>query len=131
MTIHNIGYQGVFARRSWTSVSADAYLPHLDDLKAGHINALKHGIPHADAVTTVSPTYAREITTPRYGMGMEQALASRGSGARSSMASTTKSGIRRVHLPIHFGPERRAEGRARRNFRCVRMCRRGRVPLAS
>ena len=33
-------------------------------------------------VTTVSPTYAREITTPRYGMGMEQALAARGSAVR-------------------------------------------------
>ena len=60
-------------------LGADAYLLHQDDLKAGSINALKHGILHADAVTTVSPTYAREITTPRYGMGMEQALAARGS----------------------------------------------------
>jgi starch synthase len=48
------------------------------DLKAGHINFLKHGIVHADKVTTVSPTYAREIRTPQYGMGLETVLQARG-----------------------------------------------------
>src|SRR6185436_10202154 len=76
MTIHNIGYQGEFSAIEVADLDlgADAYLLHQDDLKAGQVNALKHGILHADAVTTVSPTYAREIATPLYGMGMEQAL---------------------------------------------------------
>ena len=67
-------------RRRPTSISAPTpiYCTRTTS-RPGTINALKHGILHADAVTTVSPTYAREITTPRYGMGMEQALASRGS----------------------------------------------------
>ena len=70
-------------RRRATSISAPTpiYCTRTTS-RPGSINALKHGILHADAVTTVSPTYAREITTPRYGMGMEQALASRGSAVR-------------------------------------------------
>ena len=79
LTIHNIGYQGVFSG----SAAADLGLAarsdrlHQDDLRAGHINALKHGIMYADAITTVSPTYAWEICTPEYGMGLEDALRAR------------------------------------------------------
>ena len=71
-------------------------------------------------MTTVSPTYAREITTPRYGMGMEQALASRGSAVRGILNGvdyeewdprTTS------YLPIHFGPGRLAtQGGAQAQF---------------
>src|SRR5688572_30974044 len=77
LTIHNIGYQGEFsaADAGDLDLGADAYLLHQDDLRAGRVNALKNGILHADAVTTVSPTYARDITTPWIGMGMENALA--------------------------------------------------------
>ena len=80
LTIHNIGYQGVFA----ASAAADLGLGsrsdrlHQEDLRAGHINALKHGIMYADAITTVSPTYAREIRTDEYGMGLQYALRARG-----------------------------------------------------
>jgi glycogen synthase len=54
MTIHNIGYQGEFSAADVADLDlgADAYLLHQDDLKAGSINALKHGILHADCVTT-------------------------------------------------------------------------------
>ncbi|HUN27119.1 MAG TPA: glycogen synthase [Steroidobacteraceae bacterium] len=80
LTIHNIGYQGVFsaAVAGDLQLGAGAYLLHQDDLRSGHINSLKHGILHADAVTTVSPTYAAEIRTPQFGMGLEQVLAARG-----------------------------------------------------
>jgi starch synthase len=80
LTIHNIGYQGVFA----ASAVADLGLGersdrlHQDDLRAGHINPLKHGILYADAITTVSPTYAAEICTPEYGMGLQDVLRARG-----------------------------------------------------
>ncbi|HEU5135969.1 MAG TPA: glycogen synthase [Steroidobacteraceae bacterium] len=122
MTIHNIGYQGAFSAADVADLGLgpDVYLLHQDDLKAGHINALKHGILHADAVTTVSPTYAREITTPRYGMGMEQALAWRGSavhGILNGVDYEEWDPARDKHLPIHFGPytiERKAE--LKRNF---------------
>ena len=137
MTIHNIGYQGVFGAADVgdLDLGADAYLLHQDDLKAGHVNALKHGILHADAVTTVSPTYAREITTPRYGMGMEQALASRGSavhGILNGVDYEEWDPAHDKHLPIHFGPGNIAQkAELKRNFllRQGMVPTRGRVPL--
>lgn len=137
MTIHNIGYQGAFsaADAGDLDLGADAYLLHQDDLKAGHVNALKHGILHADSVTTVSPTYAREITTARYGMGMEQALASRGSAVRGILNGVDYDEwdpMRDKYLPIHFGPGDIAQkAELKRNFllRQGMVPTRGRVPL--
>jgi starch synthase len=137
LTIHNIGYQGGFAATDLADLDlgADAYLLHQDDLKAGSINALKHGILHADAVTTVSPTYAREIATPRYGMGMEQALAARGSAVRGILNGVDYEewDPRRDHyLPVHFGPDDlAAKAELKRNFLLRQNMRptQGRAPL--
>lgn len=78
LTIHNIAFQGQY--------SADL-LPHLrlppqaystDRLEYfGDISYLKGGLQTADAITTVSPTYAREILTPRFGMGLDGVLNAR------------------------------------------------------
>ena len=80
LTIHNIGYQGAFSAAAVgdLNLGAKSYLLHQDDLQAGTINPLKHGIMYADAITTVSPTHAQEICTDQYGMGMQQALRARG-----------------------------------------------------
>jgi starch synthase len=80
LTIHNIGYQGPFSASAVgdLNLGTRSYLLHQDDLRAGTINPLKHGIMYADAITTVSPTHAREISTDEYGMGMQQALRARG-----------------------------------------------------
>jgi starch synthase len=80
LTIHNIGYQGIFPASAVADLGlgASSYLLHQDDLKAGIINPLKHGILYADAITTVSPTHAREIATDQYGMGLQDVLALRG-----------------------------------------------------
>ena len=80
LTIHNIGYQGAFSATAVADLGlgANSYRLHQDDLTAGTINPLKHGIMYADAITTVSPTHAREICTDQYGMGMQQALRARG-----------------------------------------------------
>jgi len=79
LTVHNIGYQGVFPARWVGELGLDAW-PHLldpDDLRAGRVNFLKTGVIHADLLTTVSPTYAHEIRTPQYGMGLEPYLEAR------------------------------------------------------
>ena len=80
LTIHNIGYQGPFSAAALgdLNLGAKTYLLHQDDLRAGTINPLKHGILYADAITTVSPTHAKEICTDQYGMGMQYALRTRG-----------------------------------------------------
>ena len=79
LTIHNIGYQGTFPASGAADLDLgpNLFLLHQDDLRAGRINPLKHGIMYADAVTTVSPTHAREIMTARYGMGLDDALRAR------------------------------------------------------
>ena len=70
LTIHNIGYQGIFPAASVGDLGlGDAQnLLHQDELRGGRINSLRHGILYADVITTVSPTYAREICTDEYGM---------------------------------------------------------------
>jgi len=79
LTIHNIGYQGVFARDFIGDLGLPSDETRLDasDLRHGVINPLKTGIKFADTVTTVSPTYAREITETALGMGMESTLRAR------------------------------------------------------
>ena len=82
MTIHNIAFQGAFGRDSALKLGFSA--EDVDRGPLGHLggfNMLKAGIRLADAVTTVSPNYAREITdTKEFGMGMEDALAARPGG---------------------------------------------------
>ena len=79
LTIHNIGYQGVIPAAFVSDLGLAAPEAQLDaaDLQFGVINSLKTGIKFADTVTTVSPTYAREITETPLGMGMQAALRAR------------------------------------------------------
>jgi starch synthase len=79
LTIHNIGYQGIIPAAAAEDIGLGAERSRLDaeDLAHGIINPLKAGIKFADAVTTVSPTYAREICHPPAGMGLEGALRAR------------------------------------------------------
>lgn len=79
LTIHNIGYQGTFASSAIEDLSLGPknYMLHQDDLRAGRINPLRHGILYADLITTVSPTHAREICTDQYGMGLQDSLRAR------------------------------------------------------
>ena len=80
LTIHNIGYQGMFP--SWVldqlALQGAEHHLHQDDLKDGVINFLKTGVMYADVVSTVSPTYAREIQGDDYGMGLNGLLRQRG-----------------------------------------------------
>ena len=76
-TIHNMGYQGIFPghKISATGLKSSDFF-HQEGLEYwGNISLLKSGIVYADAVTTVSPTYAEEIQSSEFGMGMEGVLA--------------------------------------------------------
>jgi starch synthase len=79
LTIHNIGYQGMFPAHVLHQLGLDGAEQHLhqDDLKDGVINFLKTGIMYADLITTVSPTYAREILGDDYGLGLNHLLRQR------------------------------------------------------
>jgi starch synthase len=79
LTIHNIGYQGLFNEAVLHDLGMQD-IPeklHQEDLAAGRINFLKTGVLYADLLTTVSPTYAREILDSGYGMGLQDLLQQR------------------------------------------------------
>lgn len=75
MTIHNIGYQGVFHKSNlhWTGLGWDYFNFHCLEFY-DQINLLKAGVMTADMVTTVSPTYAEEILSPEYSFNLEHPL---------------------------------------------------------
>ena len=79
LTIHNIGYQGVFGNHVLGDIGLEESTELLDseDLYYGRVNFMKAGVMHADLLTTVSPTYAREVLDPEYGMGLENPLRAR------------------------------------------------------
>ena len=78
LTIHNLAYQGVFpaAQYALANLPWDYFVPGRVEFY-GQMNCLKAGICCADVLTTVSPRYAREITTPEYGCGLEGMLRER------------------------------------------------------
>jgi starch synthase len=80
LTLHNVGYQGVFADGVLTEhgfAALEALLPG-DARAGGTTNFLRAGLRAADRVTTVSPTYAQEIQRPEFGLGLEDLLSARG-----------------------------------------------------
>lgn len=79
-TIHNMAFQGNFPADALgqTGVRPD-YFNSGDIEFFGQISFLKAGIRFADSLTTVSPTYAKEILTPEFGCGMDGLLRSRSS----------------------------------------------------
>ncbi|MCM8813306.1 MAG: glycogen synthase GlgA [Candidatus Omnitrophica bacterium] len=78
LTIHNLGYQGIFPVTEFSKLGLDERFFSLDGLEFyGQINLLKGGLLFADRLTTVSPTYAREIQTIDYGCGLEGVLRQR------------------------------------------------------
>jgi starch synthase len=76
-TIHNIAYQGIFNRPVMNITGLPPALFNPAQLEFhGFLNFLKAGIVFADAVTTVSPTYAREVQRAEFGYGLEGLLSS-------------------------------------------------------
>jgi starch synthase len=78
-TIHNLGYHGLFPKAALDDIGlagSDEFRP--DGLEFfGKVCLLKGGLNYADALNTVSPTYAREIQTPEYGFGLDGVLRAR------------------------------------------------------
>lgn len=69
-SIHNLMYQGMFDHRFVPEMDYDdghSPVPAFESDRLGKINCMRRGVMYADMVTTVSPTYAKEILTPEYG----------------------------------------------------------------
>ena len=106
-TIHNLAYQGVFP----PAVLGDLALPDsafsIDGVEFhGQVSFLKAGIQHADAITTVSPTYAREIQAPALGVGLDGLLRARSGelfGILNGIDYSTWDPARDPHLARAYG----------------------------
>src|SRR3989338_5138716 len=77
-TVHNLAYQGLFPREQWSVTNLPERAFSMEGLEFyGQINCLKGGLVSADVLTTVSPTYAKEIQTPAFGCGLDGVLVRR------------------------------------------------------
>jgi starch synthase len=75
LTIHNIGYQGLFPKDEYLRLGIDWSFFTMEGLEFfDRINILKGGMMFADLINTVSPTYAKEIQTKEFGFGLEGVL---------------------------------------------------------
>ena len=78
LTVHNLAFQGVFPAQVVAEVELPAASFGMHGLEFyGQCSFLKGGLAYADALTTVSPTYASEIQTEAFGMGLHGVLAAR------------------------------------------------------
>ena len=107
-TIHNLSYQGLFPTETFFALG----LPHSfwspEGVEFyGQLSFIKGGLVYADWLTTVSPTYAKEIRTPEFGYGLEGLLE-----ARSDRLAGILNGVdyscwdpkNDPHLPYHYHP---------------------------
>jgi starch synthase len=71
-TIHNLAYQGTFEHSVLKTLGIDERYFTMESMEFfGQVNFMKAGIAYADMITTVSPTYAKEILTSAFGCGLE------------------------------------------------------------
>ncbi|MDH5613122.1 MAG: glycogen synthase GlgA [Gammaproteobacteria bacterium] len=77
-TIHNLAYQGLFDRQTFIDLHLPAELWQMNGLEFyDQLSFIKGGLAYADEITTVSPSYAREILQPEYGYGLDGLLNNR------------------------------------------------------
>jgi starch synthase len=118
MTIHNLRFQGRYimdAVINLTGLPDEYFTP--DKLESyGEANFLKGGIAYADLVTTVSPTYAQEITTRMGGEGLHGLLAARRDslfGIINGLDREAYDSSKDSYLPYHFTKATMKEGKAK------------------
>ncbi|MBI4575683.1 MAG: glycogen synthase GlgA [Planctomycetes bacterium] len=116
LTIHNLAFQGVFWHLDWGLLGLDWSHYNWQELEFyQRICLLKGGIVHADRITTVSPSYAREILTPRFGFSLDGVLRDRAhllSGILNGIDDATWDPSRDPHLAARFDRDR-LDGKAR------------------
>ncbi len=79
VTVHNLAFQGQFGATIFGELGLPAQAMAIDGVEYyGGVGFLKAGLQAASAITTVSPTYAQEIRTPAFGMGLDGLINLRG-----------------------------------------------------
>jgi starch synthase len=78
-TVHNLAYQGLFPHEDSPLLGLSSSFMSPAGLEYhGQLSFMKAGLKFADRITTVSPTYAREIATPEFGCGLDGVIRGRG-----------------------------------------------------
>jgi starch synthase len=106
MTIHNLAFQGLFPASVFPSLGLPEEAFGIDGVEYyGDVSYLKAGIAFADAITTVSQTYAAEIRTPEGGMGLDGLLRKRSdvlTGIRNGIDDTIWNPAHDPHLATRY-----------------------------
>ncbi len=114
-TIHNMAYGGYFSHDEFNHLRLPGQWWSAEGVEFyGSLSMLKAGIVYSDAVTTVSPTYAKEICTAEYGYGLEGVLSSRSyklSGILNGIDKKVWNPATDNLIPFNFTPQRRNPGK--------------------
>ena len=109
MTVHNLAFQGRFPAHLLSAIGLPPESFAVGGVEYhGAISYLKAGLQFADRITTVSPTYSREIRTPEAGMGLDGLLRSRGSalfGILNGIDTTVWNPADDPHIAATYTPE--------------------------
>ena len=116
-TIHNLAYGGHFSHADFVHLQLPGswWSPAGIEFHGG-FSMLKAGIVYADAVTTVSPTYASEIRTPEFGHGLDgllQSVQSKLHGILNGIDADIWNPATDPHLPAHYSASRINPGKKR------------------
>ena len=108
-TIHNLAFQGVFPSSTLPAIGLPWDVMHVNALEYwGKINYLKGGINFSEQITTVSPTYAREIMQPELGFGLDGVLSRRAAdvvGILNGIDTTRWNPAADPFVPASFDPD--------------------------
>ncbi|MFZ4480883.1 MAG: glycogen synthase GlgA [Rhodoferax sp.] len=115
-TVHNLAYQGVFGPELFAELGLPDSAFSVDGLEYhGQVSFMKAGLFYADRITTVSPTYAREIQTPEQGCGLDGLLRARSgvlSGILNAVDESVWNPARDALIPVAYDA-RKPAGKAR------------------
>lgn len=114
-TIHNLAYQGNYPPAQAASLGVPARWMSPAGIEFhGQLSFMKAGLVYADAISTVSPNYAREILTPEFGCGMDGVLrhcATSLSGIQNGIDEDVWNPATDRHLARRYGPADVSEGK--------------------
>ena len=115
-TVHNLAYQGVFAPEAFADLGLPPQAFGVEGIEFfGQVSFMKAGLYYADRITTVSPTYAREIQTSEQGCGLEGLLGTRAGAITGILNAVDPKVWNPAHdgaIAHHYDP-RRCAGKAR------------------
>jgi len=113
MTVHNIAFRGLTSPDRMAALGLPGWAFHPDGMEFyGQISALKAGLVYAWKLTTVSPTYARELTTPEFGEGLDGLIRMRG-GDMTGILNGIDEGVWNPEADPHIAPYKQPRGKAK------------------